>query len=98
MAAADETTLSDPVGPLWYRGLAMKDAEAEAQRLAMHRPSPANIDDELGKVLLAYGAKRIVIGHTLKQVRWNRRKAAQILGVSYKTLLNKIKETGIEPP
>ena len=64
MAAADETTLSDPVGPLWYRGLAMNDPEAEAQRLAMHRPSPANVDDELGKVLLAYGAKRIVIGHT----------------------------------
>jgi DNA-binding NtrC family response regulator len=28
-------------------------------------------------------------------VHWNRRKAAQILGVSYKTLLNKIKECSI---
>jgi DNA-binding NtrC family response regulator len=43
-------------------------------------------------------AERAVISTTLRQVHWNRRKAAQILGVSYKTLLNKIKETGIERP
>ena len=46
----------------------------------------------------ALGAERTVISATLRQVHWNRRKAAQILGVSYKTLLNKIKETGIERP
>ena len=43
-------------------------------------------------------AERTVIADTLRQVHWNRRKAAQLLGVSYKTLLNKIKETGIEQP
>ena len=36
-----------------------------------------------------------MIEETLQQVRWNRRKAAEQLGVSYKTLLNKIKECGI---
>ncbi len=46
----------------------------------------------------AMAAERTAISETLRQVRWNRRKAAQILGVSYKTLLNKIKETGIEHP
>jgi DNA-binding NtrC family response regulator len=46
----------------------------------------------------ALSAERIVIAETLRQVHWNRRKAAQMLGVSYKTLLNKIKETGIERP
>jgi two-component system response regulator AtoC len=46
----------------------------------------------------ALAAERVVISDTLRQVHWNRRKAAQILGVSYKTLLNKIKETGIERP
>jgi two-component system response regulator AtoC len=40
-------------------------------------------------------AERTAIEHTLREVHWNRRKAAQILGVSYKTLLNKIKECGI---
>jgi two-component system response regulator AtoC len=42
-------------------------------------------------------AERVAIVDTLRQVQWNRRKAAQRLGVSYKTLLNKIKETGIDP-
>ncbi len=46
----------------------------------------------------ALDAERRLIGETLRQVHWNRRKAAQMLGVSYKTLLNKIKATGIERP
>jgi DNA-binding NtrC family response regulator len=40
-------------------------------------------------------AERALIEETLKQVGWNRRQAAEQLGVSYKTLLNKIKECGI---
>ncbi len=40
-------------------------------------------------------AERVAIEETLHQVHWNRRKAAEHLGVSYKTLLNKIKECGI---
>jgi two-component system response regulator AtoC len=43
----------------------------------------------------ALRAERAMIEDTLRQVHWNRRKAAQTLGVSYKTLLNKIKECGI---
>jgi two-component system response regulator AtoC len=43
----------------------------------------------------AIKAERAAIEQTLRQVHWNRRKAAQHLGVSYKTLLNKIKECGI---
>ncbi|MBP7570067.1 MAG: sigma-54-dependent Fis family transcriptional regulator, partial [Acidobacteria bacterium] len=43
----------------------------------------------------AMKAERAALEQTLDQVRWNRRKAAQLLGVSYKTLLNKIKECGI---
>jgi transcriptional regulator with PAS, ATPase and Fis domain len=40
-------------------------------------------------------AERALIEQTLRDVHWNRRRAAQHLGVSYKTLLNKIKECGI---
>jgi two-component system, NtrC family, response regulator AtoC len=61
----------------------------------------AETADEFGGSLAAVAkaaamkAERAAIEHTLAQVRWNRRKAAQILGVSYKTLLNKIKECKI---
>ena len=43
----------------------------------------------------ALKAERAIIEDTLNQVQWNRRRAAEQLGVSYKTLLNKIKESGI---
>jgi two-component system, NtrC family, response regulator AtoC len=43
----------------------------------------------------ALKAERAIIEDTLAQVHWNRRRAAEQLGVSYKTLLNKIKECGI---
>jgi len=43
----------------------------------------------------AMKAERTIIEDTLNQVQWNRRRAAEQLGVSYKTLLNKIKESGI---
>jgi DNA-binding NtrC family response regulator len=43
----------------------------------------------------AMKAERTIIEDTLRQVHWNRRRAAEQLGVSYKTLLNKIKECGI---
>jgi DNA-binding NtrC family response regulator len=43
----------------------------------------------------ALKAERTIIEDTLRQVHWNRRRAAEQLGVSYKTLLNKIKECRI---
>jgi two-component system, NtrC family, response regulator AtoC len=63
-------------------------------------PPPTTEGRRLSEVAreAALSAERTVIADTLRQVHWNRRKAAQLLGVSYKTLLNKIKETGIERP
>jgi len=43
-------------------------------------------------------AERVAIQQVLQRMRWNRRKAAVALGVSYKTLLNKMKECGITAP
>jgi len=41
--------------------------------------------------------KRAIL-KTLQQTRWNRRQAAKLLGVSYKTLLNRISEFNLRPP
>jgi hypothetical protein len=68
MARADDgpsTILYDPLGPLWYRGLVTRDPDAEEVRAkegpqAVHLPP----DQELASVLAAYGAQRLVIGHT----------------------------------
>jgi two-component system response regulator AtoC len=46
----------------------------------------------------AMTAETEAIQQTLDRFRWNRRKTAQQLGVSYKTLLNKMKECGIRAP
>ena len=41
-------------------------------------------------------AERELIFRTLHQTRWNRREAAQLLGISYKALLYKIKEAELD--
>lgn len=68
--------INDPMGPLWYRGLIIRDkpaapaaegAPAEgppAAPAAPPAPAPPTIEEELGQVLKAYGASRIVVGHT----------------------------------
>jgi two-component system response regulator AtoC len=45
----------------------------------------------------AQEAERETIGRVLHHTNWNRKQAARILGVSYKTLLQKIRGCGIEP-
>lgn len=68
MASGDDSATSilfDPLGPLWYRGLAIADPEAEAARAAAKPPAaPLTQEQELGVVLAAYGAQRLVIAHT----------------------------------
>jgi len=43
----------------------------------------------------AMEAERETIARVLQQTNWNRKKAAKILNISYKTLLQKIKESGL---
>lgn len=68
MVAADgspTSVLFDPLGPLWYRGLAVADADAQSARAAIKPPAqPLTPGQELDAVLAAYGAKRLVIAHT----------------------------------
>ena len=76
-------------------------AELASSRRSDDRPRRAGAAESGGGSLAPVAkaasmkAERAAIEQTLRQVHWNRRKAAQILGVSYKTLLNKIKECGI---
>ncbi|RMD97455.1 MAG: sigma-54-dependent Fis family transcriptional regulator, partial [Deltaproteobacteria bacterium] len=44
----------------------------------------------------ARNAEREVIGQVLQKTRWNRKEAARILQISYKALLYKIRECGLE--
>jgi len=68
MAAADDnptSVLNDPLGPLWYRGLVMKDSDADAERATAKPPAPLLTgDQELNAVLAAYGGERLIIAHT----------------------------------
>ncbi len=45
----------------------------------------------------ALEAERETIGRVLHRTNWNRKQAARLLNVSYKTLLQKIRECGLEP-
>ncbi len=45
----------------------------------------------------SFEAEREVIEHILHRTNWNRKQAARLLGVSYKTLLQKIRGCGLEP-
>ena len=68
MAAGDTgqpSILDDPLGPLWYRGLIQRDPDAEAVRAKLEPGAPRlTAEQELNAVLAAYGAQRLVVGHT----------------------------------
>ncbi len=46
---------------------------------------------------VAMEAEREAIDRVLQHTQWNRKQAAKLLGVSYKTLLHKIRDCGLEP-
>jgi DNA-binding NtrC family response regulator len=52
---------------------------------------------EVGR-LAALEAERETIDRVLARTQWNRKKAAELLGVSYKTLLQKIRECELSEP
>ena len=63
-----------------------------------------DVDEASGPISLkqiarkaAMQAERRMIAAVLQQTNWNRRKAAKLLDISYKTLLYKIRECGLEP-
>jgi DNA-binding NtrC family response regulator len=77
------------VAPAAATATAVAEAEEDTAAAAEHVSLP-----ELAREA-AMRAERVAIQQALDRFRWNRRKAADYLGVSYKTLLNKMKECGI---
>ena len=66
-------------------------------------PATAAVAPATGSVSLkdiartaAREAERELILRMLTRTRWNRKEAAEILGISYKALLYKIKENGLD--
>lgn len=55
-ATDDAAIINDPAGPLWYRGLVGRTSEDKAP--------PPPVAGQLDVMLPAFGAQRIVIGHT----------------------------------
>jgi two-component system response regulator AtoC len=85
------------VGPI----PALQPAEVQAAPAAAAIPSaapapvPSGSLKDIGRSA-AREAERELIARTLDQTRWNRREAAEILGISYKALLYKIKDADLD--
>ncbi len=56
--------INDPMGPLWYRGLATTEVDDGQPAGAAPTPPLPPIEDQVAHVLAQYDARRIVIGHT----------------------------------
>jgi two-component system, NtrC family, response regulator AtoC len=81
---ADEESAGDSAAPV---------PAGENGNGALPSDGPQSLAEVARQAMLK--AERDLIIPTLRRVHWNRRKAAPLLGISYKTLLNKIKEQGI---
>ena len=93
-------------------GLSTRPADLVAAAEPATTPSSGRIDADVGVKGAGRGAGRLpdavraatlraereVIQDALDHFRWNRRKAAQQLGVSYRTLRNKMESCGLKAP
>jgi two-component system, NtrC family, response regulator AtoC len=84
-------TASSPVAVDLADSEGEEDVEVEVEEL----PGEEGVDLQALAKRASLRAERAAIDDALSRFRWNRRKAAAYLRVSYKTLLNKMKECGI---
>lgn len=80
----------------------LRKARMETSRKASEMNCVADPHEFDGKTLRQVSkeamleAEKLVLGKVLRATRWNRTRAAEKLDISYKALLYKIKETGLE--
>ncbi len=91
--------LSKQMGNFWRAGTFLDDrarlVETEGHGAGTSGPGTARSLKKVCKEAVRKAETR-AISEVLFHTRWNRRKAATFLEISYKALLNKIKEYGIE--
>jgi two-component system response regulator AtoC len=95
-AIANRMFRSSPIPALQTRSTPAAPPAPPAR--AVPEPTPTVLNGSLKDIArhAARGAERELIFRTLQQTRWNRREAAEILGISYKALLYKIKEAELD--
>ncbi|MFX0199047.1 MAG: sigma-54 interaction domain-containing protein [Candidatus Hodarchaeota archaeon] len=86
---SEETVIND----LWAHDISSNE-QGEISRKETHSIGELNLK-EIGREA-SHRAEREAIGRALYRTRWNRKEAAQLLQVSYKSLLSKIKEYRID--
>jgi two-component system response regulator AtoC len=104
-AIAGRTFRAGPIPALQPRSgpppAAPAPSSSHAGATACPMPEPETRTELVGSLKdiarqAAREAERHLIYRTLQQTRWNRREAAEILGISYKALLYKIKEAELD--
>jgi len=100
-AIAGRTRLTSPIPLLEPAALAAPDVPARPAApppVPVPPAAPAPLIGSLKDIArqAAREAERELIYRTLQHTRWNRRETAEILGISYKALLYKIKEAELD--
>jgi two-component system response regulator AtoC len=97
-AIAGRTRSASPIPALQPRQPPAAAVNVAPPPAAPASTTPPHLTGSLKEIArhAAREAEREVISRTLHQTRWNRREAAEILGVSYKALLYKIKEAELD--
>ncbi|HEY3045345.1 MAG TPA: sigma 54-interacting transcriptional regulator, partial [Vicinamibacterales bacterium] len=102
--AADRLAAQAAVAPAHAGAVSMQEGRVAAPHAPAAQAAPvAPMGNDDGSYSLkdisrtaARKAERELIFRMLQQTRWNRKETAEILGISYKALLYKIKENGLD--
>jgi len=98
-SAANGSTAAAPGGPVNGHGHNGVNGSAKGTGVDPDTASPSSSGSVSLKEIArtaAREAERELILRMLTRTRWNRKEAAEILGISYKALLYKIKENGLD--